>query len=478
MDSATIVLMISDFVGGGNGRRKPKRIEPLEKEPGKSLQELAAEHDATEAREAESTEDSSVSTSSEQGVDETVEEPAFVPTDEIIEEKATSEVNTTPAEMSEPQKSTIGNRFLSWRWPLGKKWTIIAVTALALLIGGGAVFAYLQQPKEQGGVFKSAKGKYVPKDTRVPSTLSGLLVDPSVNQRPVTGVMIENSEDARPQSGLDQAGVVFEAIAEGGITRFLALFQDTQPDYLGPVRSARPYYVQWCMGFDCALAHAGGSPEALQDIRDWGTKDLNDTAGVFWRVSSRYAPHNLYSSIPKLNELESSKGYGAPQFTGFARKKDQPYKALAAAPSTGKTAPKTPQDTRTAASNINFAISSGAFNAHFDYDATTNSYHRSQAGAAHMVVDGAGNQTQISPKVVIAMVMTYGVASDKHSQYGVVGSGQAMIFQDGTVTEATWSKSDTTAPLKFTDTAGKDITLNAGQTWLTALSAANLITYQ
>ncbi|MCP5939883.1 DUF3048 domain-containing protein, partial [Klebsiella pneumoniae] len=87
----------------------------------------------------------------------------------------------------------------------------------------------------------------VPKPTTVANTLTGLQVAPDVNQRPVTGVMIENSTDARPQSGLDQAGVVFEAIAEGGITRFLALFQDTQPDYVGPVRSSRPYYVQWAL---------------------------------------------------------------------------------------------------------------------------------------------------------------------------------------------------------------------------------------
>jgi hypothetical protein len=290
--------------------------------------------------------------------------------------------------------------------------------------------------------------------------------------------MIENSTDARPQSGIDQAGVVFEAIAEGGITRFLAIFQDTQPDYIGPVRSARPYYVQWCMGFDCALAHAGGSPEALQNIRSWGTKDLNDTAGIFWRVSSRYAPHNLYSSITKLNELESSRGYGAPTFTGFARKKDQPYKAPSTATNT-KSAPKTTPDSRTAASSIDIAISSSKFNSHYDYDAKTNAYHRSQAGAPHTTVNASGGQAQISPKVVVAMVMQYGIeADDLHSQYTVTGSGQAYIFQDGTVTEGTWNKADTTAPLLFKDASGKDLPLNPGQTWLTAVSAANLVSHK
>ncbi len=465
--------MISDFIGGSKpDPRKPKRIEPLEKEPQRSLNELVAEHEATEnllPSDATTPENSDPTNNTE---------PAFVPPDEVIDtHEPVSETSVGPKNEGFSNVKRRTSKFLAWRWPLSKKWTVIAAVIATILIGGGAAAAYyLTRPDIKGGVSKSAKGKYVPKDTRVPSTLSGLPVDASVNQRPVIGVMIENSEDARPQSGLNQASVVFEAIAEGGITRFLALFQDTQPDYLGPVRSARPYYVQWCMSFDCALAHAGGSPEALQNISEWGTKDLNDAPGYFTRISSRYAPHNLYSSLGKLSEYASSRGYNTPNFTGFARKKEQPYKTPA--PTAPSKAPASAQDSRKAATSIDFAISSGLFNSHFDYDANANSYHRSQAGAPHTVVDANGNQTDISPKVVVAMIMSYGVASDKHSQYGVVASGQAYIFQDGTVTEATWNKSDTKAPLIFKDAAGKNVPLNPGQTWLTALAGTNLVTYQ
>jgi hypothetical protein len=315
----------------------------------------------------------------------------------------------------------------------------------------------------QGGLYPSIKGHYVaPKPTTVASKLTGLQVDPAVNQRPVTGVMIENSLDARPQSGLDQAGVVFEAIAEGGITRFMALYQDTQPDYLGPVRSVRPYFLQWCMGFDCSLAHVGGSPEALQDVKNWGSKDLDQffNAGAYHRISSRYAPHNMYTSMAQLNQLESAKGFGASNFEGFARKADAPS--------------KTPN-----ASSIDLAISGYYYNDHYDYDATTNSYKRSEGGQAHMSLHKDGSQVQITPKVVVAMVMQYGLeADDHHSQYNVVGSGTAYVFQDGTVTQGTWSKSDTKSPLKLTGADGQPIGLDAGQTWLTAMSAANEITYK
>ena len=89
-----------------------------------------------------------------------------------------------------------------------------------------------------------------------------------------------------------------------------------------------------------------------------------------------------------------------------------------------------------------------------------------------------GSQAQIAPKVVIAMIMQYGLADDHHSKYNVVGSGQAFIFQDGTVTSGTWSKSDLKTQIVFADAAGKTIELNPGQTWLTALSAAGQVTYK
>ena len=435
--------MIDDF---RPKRKKQKRIEPLDTPPRRSIHELAKEHDKLEESSVE------------------IPEPTFQPPEAVTTEENLA-TETPPAD--EPittvsQHDSRRSGFLTWRWRLSKKWTIVLVALIVALITGLALFAYASQPQDKGGSFASKRGAYVPKITTVASKLTGLQVDPSVNQRPVTGVMIENSPDARPQSGLDQAGVVFEAIAEGGITRFLALFQDNQTDYIGPVRSARPYYVQWCMGFDCALAHVGGSPEGLSDIKAWGTKDLDQFAnsGPYSRISSRYAPHNVYTSIAKLNDLETSKGFSTASYTSLPRKKD--------------TASKAPN-----ASSINLAISGALYNVHFAYDAASNSYKREQGGAAHMVVNSAGQQTQISPKVVVALVMQYGLeADDHHSQYNVTGSGQAFVFQDGIITPATWSKADTKAPIVLTGSDNQPVSLNAGQTWFTALGSASLVTYQ
>ncbi|MEK7594020.1 MAG: DUF3048 domain-containing protein [Patescibacteria group bacterium] len=342
-------------------------------------------------------------------------------------------------------------------WPPSKKqWLIIVgVLVLAGLIAGG--FIMTNQPKKAVVVQQTKRvAKPAPPKT-VASTLSGLQVDPAVNLRTVTGVMIENSLDSRPQSGLSQAGVVFEAIAEGGITRFLALFQDTAPADIGPIRSARPYYVQWALGFDAAYAHVGGSPEALANIRAWGVKDLDQFAnsGAYHRISSRAAPHNVYSSIATLNQLEASKGYIGSIFTGFSRKPAAPTKQ--------------PNPTK-----IDLALSGPLYNVHYDYKKESNTYDRSQGGGPHIDANGS---TQISPSVVIALVIPYGIKSDGHSDYATIGSGPVYIFQDGIVVTGTWTKASEKSQFVFADAAGKPITLNPGQTWVTALSSTSKISY-
>lgn len=381
------------------------------------------------------------------------------------EEVAADQSLETPTDTGEdmPRFSKPDKPKSSWRqkmtlhWPPGKKEWITFLVILLLVVGGGVGWALTHK--------KPATIKPIPKVTAqtmtVPSTLTGLPVDPSVNQRTVTGVMIENSLDARPQSGLGQAGVVFEAIAEGGITRFLALFQDTAPDNVGPIRSARPYYEQWALGFDAGYAHVGGSPEALADIKAWGVRDLDQFAnsGSYHRVSSRAAPHNVYTSIAALNQLEVQKGYNTSKYTGFARKKKatpnrkQPYTAK----------------------SVNLALSGPLYNVHYDYNATTNSYDRSEGGSFHV---DANTGKQISPKVVIALVMPYGIEADGyHSNYSTIGDGPVYIFQDGMVTTGRWAKSSMTGQFVFKDASGKPIRLNPGQTWLTAVGSTSNVTY-
>jgi hypothetical protein len=335
----------------------------------------------------------------------------------------------------------------------------LSVGGLTLI--GMLLFHYAHKPHEHL-VFKKPPVKAAPKPTTVASPLSGVQVAPELAQRPVTGIMIENSPDARPQSGLQDAGVVYEAIAEGGITRFLALFQDTRPGYIGPVRSLRPYYIDFGWAYQASIAHVGGSPDALSQIRSGQYRDLDQffNSGSYSRISARAAPHNVYTDFDRLDQLTQSKGYTSSQFTPWKRKDDKPLATPAAA-------------------HIDVKISSQLYYSHYDYDKTTNTYMRSEGGKPHVQVTSADDKTgtQIHPKVVLTLVMNYSVIdSAGHSGYGTTGSGQMYVFQDGGVTQGTWSKADRGSMFQFKDAAGNIIPLDAGQTWVTVVGAASDVT--
>ncbi len=392
--------------------------------------------------------------------DEKLKEPAFEAPEAIAQkEEAREKVATT---LQADKKGT--TKKPNWFTKLSKKQKLfILIPSVLVLAGGGGFLVYkLTHSKKAAApapVVTEQKAEEPPKPTTVAGKLTGVQISPELNSRGVTAVMIENSIDARPQSGLLDAGMVYEAIAEGGITRFLALYQDTQPDYIGPVRSARPYYINWMLPYNASYMHIGGSAEALQMISKLGVRDMCECGqdNPINRISSRYAPHNAYTSMAALDKVRANKGWGNPDFPSLQRKADAPSKAPTAI-------------------TIDFAISSTAFYVHYDYDATTNSYKRSEGGAAH-TDERSGKQ--LNPKVVVGLVIPYSInADDIHSDYAMIGSGDAYIFQDGTVQIVKWSKPDQKAALVIQDAAGNAIPINAGQTWFTALGQASMISYK
>jgi hypothetical protein len=358
-----------------------------------------------------------------------------------------------------------------WRWWLklsrNQRFAFIAGLLLAFGVLSILWVGFIKQPGSSGyEVTHHPKPKPKAPITAA-SPLTGVQVDPALAGRPVTGIMIENSDDARPQSGLQDAGVVYEAIAEGGVTRFLALFQESTPQYIGPVRSLRPYYIDFAAPFQASIAHVGGSPDALSIVRSGGYRDLDQffNSGAYSRVSSRPAPHNVYTSFAKLDALNQSKGYTTSSFTSWPRKADKKL----AAPT---------------AKSIRLAISGPDFYAQYTYDPASNGYLRNEGGAPHMDLVSADDKTgvQLHPKVVIALVMGLSrgeldASGAYYSNYQDTGSGDMYVFQDGGVTQGTWSKAGTSDQFIFADSAGAPIKLNAGQTWLTVLSSTSQVTY-
>lgn len=378
---------------------------------------------------------------------------ATVPTESL------AEGNTDNMVRSNKQSKKRGSRF-SLRWPHGKKeWA--AVIIVVLLLGLGVTLLFRHHATKQVVIRKLIPAVHV-KPTTVASRLTGVQVSPALAKLPVTGVMIENSDEARPQSGLSQAGVVFEALAEGGITRFIALYEEGQPNSIGPVRSARPYFIDWLLPFDAAYAHVGGSPTALSEIQSLNVRDMNQfyNGNSYTRITSRQAPHNVYTSMAALNSLETSKGWTTSTFVGFPRKSDSPSKSPTA-------------------TNINLNPSNSDMAVNYIYDPTLDSYKRSEGGAP--MID-ANTGKQLEPKVVIALVIPWtdgplDASGAYYTDYSDIGSGAAYIFQDGIVTQGTWTKSSQTSQIQFTSTSGSTIQLNAGQTWITVLGNPSEVSY-
>ena len=330
-------------------------------------------------------------------------------------------------------------------------WSLIIAGIFLIVVATGVAAILLYQHPE-----KVAKIPIIPKPKPKPvayySPLNGLKVATKADETaPVTGVMIENSPDARPQSGLKQADVVYEAIAEGGITRFLALYQPSKPSLIGPVRSVRAYDLDWLLPYQASLAHVGGSAQALKTIRSGGAwRDLDQffNAGSYWRSTDRYAPHNVYTTMKRLNALEKSKGYKTSKFTSFPRQDGKASK-------------------KPTASKLTINFSSALFNTTYAWHSGCNCYYRSQGGAPHKDRE----KGQIAPKIVVAMkVNEKTVFQDGYrQQITTSGKGEADVFQNGTITKATWYKKDRNSPLELLDKNGKQVSLVRGQTWIAAV---------
>ncbi len=350
----------------------------------------------------------------------------------------------------------IKNKFLIWAKKHKKPLLIVSGVVFFALIGAITVFALASQKQpEPEPEEKPPVVKVEPKPVIYHSPLTGNVVaNEEATKQIATAIMIENSPDARPHSGLKDSGVVFEAIAEGGITRFLVLYQEQKPALVGPVRSLRMYYLDWAAAFDASIAHIGGSASSLQEVRNGNYKDIDQFFNpvAYWRATDRYAPHNVYTNFEKIDALNQQKGFTTSSFTGFERKDSN--KA------------ETPT-----ATSINVNISGPLYNSAYIYNAETNTYDRSQGGAPHLDREAG----QISPRVVIVMNVTeQRVLEDGwREQINTVGEGDVTIFQDGTVVSGKWSKASRTEQVKFTDAEGKVIPLARGQTWLTALPTHN-----
>lgn len=304
------------------------------------------------------------------------------------------------------------------------------------------------------------------------------------NRRPLA-VMIENSVDARPQSGLSSADIVYEAVAEGGITRFMAIFycnslQDVQ---VGPVRSARTYFLDWVSEYDALYAHVGGAnmpgpADALGQIITYGIKDLNQFSigyPVYWRDYQRLGhpvatEHTMYSSTQKLWGVGTGRGWTATDSAGIRWDANfAPWRFKKDQPGSGTVTKIT----------VPFWEAYSGYTVEWNYDQNCNCYKRKNGGADHIDFD---NQQILSPKNIVVQFMAESHANDgyennEHLLYADKGQGQALIFQDGKAIQGTWSKTSRLAKEEFYDLNHQRIEFNPGQIWIQTVPTGSHVTY-
>lgn len=344
-------------------------------------------------------------------------------------------------------------KFKTW---LTRYWKVLL--SLAVFIGMAGIGWYFYRPVVPENVSRFTLDASTQPEQALtePAPLTGVEVDPASASEPVLGVMIENSPNARPQSSLGSADIVFEAVTEGGITRFLALYQQNMPRKVGPIRSIRLHYVDWFMGYDAAIAHVGGSGEALQLVSRRKAKSLNQFyhSGPYYRAGDRHAPHNMYSSAGDLRALQKRLGYTGVKIKQIPRSDDSP--------STDPSAPK-----------ITVDYSSSLYRAQFRYHKASNSYRRYMAGAPHIDRETG---SVISIKNVVVMKMP----SRQSGQYvlmDTIGTGEGVVFKDGGAKKVTWRQSSPRHRIELIDSGGKEFPLNRGNTWFAVIPRGRPVSY-
>ena len=351
------------------------------------------------------------------------------------------------------------NKNFIWYFKKSRKTQIIvAVVILILAVSLGGYFIFKSGKKAGNGTNTSED-----EETQVRRQIDGLLVEKGRSNLFPVGVMIENLYTIRPQSGLSRANVIYEALVEGGITRFLALYGSGEDiKEIAPVRSARPYYLDWILEYDAMYVHAGGSSSALEEIAGLDLKDLNALyeGPYFWRDTGESAPHNLITSTELLARAILNKNY--PESGNFESWLFKDDAALSERPEGEK--------------NITIDFSSFNYKVEFKYDRNNNDYVRFQGGLEAKSKEENGEVVLKAKNIVVQFVETR-LVDESRLGLTTVGEGEAIVFRDGQAVSGVWKKDSRASRTRFYDETGDEIRLNAGTTWIEILPTGRQVEY-
>jgi len=329
---------------------------------------------------------------------------------------------------------------------LGRGKTAIGIVSVLVLLGGAFV-GYRLLTRESGEPLLDIP---LVGDEPAPCPLTGLEAeDESLLDRRVLAVKIENSPEARPQMGLAEADIVYEQEAEGGITRFLVLYQCRDADRIGPIRSARPVDPAILLQYGSPLfVHAGSAVATARAIERSGLEQINCNfeEETCPRDESRVAPHDVFTSTDALREFSADGGEAPEPVLSF--EEDPPEGAR-----------------RGRHLRLDF---SPMADVSWKYRNNKDAYLRFHDEVAHTLEDG----TQVTAANVVVMLVDRDTtritdsAGNPVPNFDVVGSGDLFVFRNGTVIEGTWERDSEEDVTRLLDRQGEEIALAPGQTWV------------
>lgn len=281
----------------------------------------------------------------------------------------------------------------------------------------------------------------------------------------LVAVMVENHYSARPQSGISQASIVYEAPVEANYSRFMLVYPETAEALkIGPVRSARPYFLDWLTEYgDAMYMHVGGSPDALNLIEENKIFNLNEfyRGWYYWRSEDRSAPHNTYTSSKMWKKALQSYDelYEVDEYSGwnFLEAEDADYNA---------------EDADVTEITVSFLPP--VYEAVWKYNTSTEKFARYQMGYPHTDKDG----TLIEADTIVVQYVETEVL-DNIGRLGMetVGSGEATVFYNGIDTLGRWVKENKTSRTRFYDITGEEIKLKPGKIWIEVVNGRGSVEY-
>ena len=326
----------------------------------------------------------------------------------------------------------------------GKKKKVVLLIIILLLLVGGVGGFYLYK---QGFFDKKIEEVVKPKPKLK-------IVDENSKTRPIA-VMINNNHVAWPHAGLQDAYLTYEIVAEGGITRLMAIFKDQDTEKIGSVRSARPYYLDYALENDAIYVHYGWSDQAKSDISSLGVNNINGltAASVFWRDTSLHKAleHTAFTSMDKIKQYAKEKGYDR-----------DTNKDLLLNYSVKNIDLSSREDAKKA--DKIFIRYSNYHNTSYEYDAENKVYKRSMSGTAH--TDAITGKQYTVKNIIITPIENHSYDSYGRQKLENIGSGEGYYITNGYAVPITWEKTSRSGQTVYKYADGKEIKVNDGNTYI------------